>query len=371
MKITRTLTHALGILSLVAFLCGFPSTIQGGIRWLSTEYDFGTWPEVAGPKTGEVKFVNDGPEPTAINRVRLTCGCTSETHTEGIVNPGDTATVSFSYNPKGRPGRFEKSIRVYTGKDNDLTTINMRGTVIGAPETLQADYPVEAGALRLDSRNVDFGKVRHGTSRHHFVVLYNQWKDSIRPYWSNVADAVDISLSTPVIPPGELATMSIYLNTRDEENMGPVKYDFTITSDSLFKNYPTSFSISADITPDTKDMTPEEIALAPRAECMPRFIEIGAVNISAHRDAASYPLSFTISNEGVSELHVARVYSRDAALKVKRFPAILKKGKSGKVEATVDLRKIPVGPFSFKIEVLSDDPLHPIRTVSVSGEIEK
>ncbi|MDE7495896.1 MAG: DUF1573 domain-containing protein, partial [Muribaculaceae bacterium] len=55
-------------------LATLPSFAQ--IEWLSTEYDFGTFPEAGGPRSGEVRFINRGKQPTMINNVRLTCGCT-------------------------------------------------------------------------------------------------------------------------------------------------------------------------------------------------------------------------------------------------------------------------------------------------------
>lgn len=350
-------------------LAGCVLPAQAGIRWLSTEYDFGAFPEAGGKRSGEVKFVNEGPEPTMINRVRLTCGCTSETHTEGIINPGDTAFVNFTYNPAGRPGRFEKSIKVYTGTDNDLTTVRMRGTVIGAPQTLATDYPVEAGALRLDARKVDFGKVRHGSSRHHFVTLYNQSAEPIRPVWSQPAAALDVAISSETIPPGDLATLSIYLNTRDEEEMGPVEYAFDIMPDASSPENVATYTVSAVIEPDTQNMSADDLARAPRVECAPRLLDVGIINPASMRNASAYPLTFTLSNAGQTELHVARIYANGVPLKVKRYPAILKGGKNGKVEATVDFRKFPAGPFSFKIEIVSDDPLHPLTSVGVSGEI--
>lgn len=346
------------------------------IRWLETEYDFGSFHEAGGLTSGEARFVNDGPEPTMINRVRLTCGCTSEVHTEGIINPGDTARVRFTYNPAGRPGRFEKSIKVYTGENNDLTTIRMRGTVIGTPATLQRDYPFEAGPIRLNSKKIDFGKVRYGTSRHQFLVLYNQGSDPIAPTWSDPGNAVSVDLSEKVIPPGDLATMSIYLNTRDEEReemmSGPVSYQFSIFPDkNADPDIKIEINLLADIQPEAQDLTPEQLEAAPRAECSPRLLDLGIVSLAVDKKVATFPISFTLANVGKEMMHVKRIFSRGVPLKVKRYPASLKGGKEGKVETTVDFRKFPQGPFSFKIEVLTDDPLHPVRTVTVSGEVTK
>lgn len=349
------------IIALSLFLT-MSSVMWGKVEWLQTEYDFGAFPEIAGPRTGTVRFVNKGSEPMLINRVRLTCGCTSESHTEGIVAPGDTAVVNFTYNPIGRPGRFEKSIKVYVGENNDMTVIKMRGTVIGAPQTLDADYPVVAGALRISEREVDFGKVRHSTSRHVFLNLYNQSSDTLRPVWKNTDSCLDIDISSPEILPGDLATMSFYLNTREEERMGPVAYDVEIFP---YEGSVESavVSIVAEITPDTGDLTAEQLKDAPSLEVNPRLLDLGVVN-----GKKNIKFGFLISNEGKSKLNIRRIYSRTPGVNIFRYPVSLRLGKNGKAEGRLDMSQIPQGAFSVKLEIVSDDPLHPITTLSLSGE---
>ena len=100
--------------ALLLFCVAFSGYSREGIEWLSTSYDFGTFKEAEGPQTGCVRMVNHGPDETVINRVKSTCGCTVAEYTDGIIAVGDTAEVRFTYDPAGRPGRFSKSIKVYT-----------------------------------------------------------------------------------------------------------------------------------------------------------------------------------------------------------------------------------------------------------------
>lgn len=363
--------RSLRLLAAMILLAFGGGSAAAQLEWLATEYDFGAFPEAGGPRSGEVRFINRGKRPTSINRVRLTCGCTSEAHTEGEIAPGDTAIVRFTYNPIGRPGRFEKSIKVYTGDADDLTTVKMRGTVIGAPQTLEKDYPYVTGPLRYDTRAVDFGKVRFGTSRHQFIVVYNQSHDSIRPVLAGSDRSLDVGISTPVIAPGDLATISLYLNTRDLTEMGPMEFSLSITADAAAGDSVAIIPIKAEIHPDTGHLTAQQIEHGPRTEVTPRLIDLGSVDLKLVKHPDVYPLSFMISNEGESLLNVTRIFARGLPMRVKRYPATLKPGKNGRVEATVDLRKIPAGPFNFKIEVMSDDPIHPVVTLTLCGEMEK
>lgn len=331
------------------------------IEWLTTTYDFGAFKEIEGPRTGTVKGVNRGDSPAMINRVRLSCGCTSESHTEDLVQPGDTAFVSFTYNPIGRPGRFQKTVKVYTGTDNRITTITMRGTVIGAPETLQTTYPFEAGPLRLSETTVDLGKVRYGTSRHHFLTAYNQTADSVRPHWNNNHDNVDFAIAEPVVAPGDLSTFSIYLNTRDLTEMGPVEYEIPLYPDTGMDN-PVSITVRAEIEPDTSRLTPEEVDNGPRCSLLPRVIDLGELT-------GDQPVKFrfTVSNEGKSKMRVTRVNARDRRVVIKRIPVNINPGKSGEAEGTLSAGSLDEGAFRIPVEVYTDDPLHPVSVINVTG----
>lgn len=102
-------------------------------------------------KTGSVRLVNTGSEEAVITGARPSCGCTGVAYPDDPIAPGDTVRFSFTYNPLGRPGRFEKSIRVYIG-DFDIATIRIRGNVLGTPESLSTLYPVEADRCAFQKR---------------------------------------------------------------------------------------------------------------------------------------------------------------------------------------------------------------------------
>lgn len=336
------------------------------VEWLSAEYDFGVIKEAAGPRTGQVRFVNHGPGVVAVNDVRPSCGCTGADYTRGEIMPGDTATVSFTYDPKGRPGRFEKTVKVYVGPDNEKSVITMRGTVIGAPSTLMSRYPYEAGPLRLSDKTLLAGDVRYGTARHMLVQGYNQSSDTIRPAWRHTAGSISIGASQPAVGPGDLVTFSIYFNTRDGEEPGDVDYPITFIADSGAPEEQTfTVSFRARVTPDTSRMTPGEVADGPRIDVIPEIVDVGVV-----KRAEAVPFGFAIRNDGRSRLTVGRITSPAVPLVIKRLPVRLKPGETGTVEGTADIGDIEAGAFSIVLDIASDDPLHPMRRVRLSGIAE-
>ena len=208
------------------------SAIFGEVRFSSGKYDFGTLREDDGPVTGKVTMTNLGPGPTYIRNVRTTCGCTDATFTEGIIEEGDSATVTFTYDPLHRPGSFSKTVKVFVGQDNKMHTINIKGNVLASRKTLALNYPDSIGVLRLSTLMIDGGDVPAQESRNYFVKLYNPTDRDIRPVAKTESDVLSIAIEPQVIQPGATAVIGIYLNSRREQQAGDHVYEMEICDDA-------------------------------------------------------------------------------------------------------------------------------------------
>lgn len=349
----------------------FPDTeAKAAVVWLTKSYDFGLMKEEAGPKEGQVSFVNTGPDDVVITGARPSCGCTGVFYSEDPIAPGDTAVIYFNYNPAGRPGKFEKSIRVYIG-EKDSYHIGIKGNVLGTPESLDQFYPVEAGILRLSDAVINAGEMTHGATRNFFVNAYNQSPDSIVPKWSVDNPALSVSISEEKMGPGDIATFSLLFNTRKVEEVGPVTIPVTI-SDGTPNAVPVEVTFKAEVTPDFSRLTPDQVADGPRCYLAPPTLDLGVIDHSGNQDCA-----FLIENQGKAPLRVMRVFAPQEnginyadIIKIKKYPSSVKVGKTGEVRASLNTSSLPLGPFNIKLNVLTDDPLHPTRTLKVVGIVE-
>lgn len=350
---------------LLMMILGFASLSVGAtdLKWLASEYDFGAIKEADGLMSGSVRFVNTGKESTFIRTVRVSCGCTAADFTKEIINPGDTATINFTYDPAGRPGPFDKTVKVYIGEDNDLKTIRIFGTVIGSSATLDRQFPIEAGPLRFETLLEGMGEVKRTSSRHVFINVYNQGEDTISPVCRSKDAALGVKLTPGKIAPGEIGTLGFYLNASKVKEAGPVEFYVSILPDvDSPDSEEREVEITASIVPDTSMMTAEEIRQAPAAYLVPEFIDLG-------EDVGNVEIgfSFEVLNEGGSALKVERVYSRDSAIKIDKTPKKIKPGKTSPVSGTLDATMLDEGAFRIPVEVITSDPLHPVRTAYIVG----
>lgn len=349
------------LLAAIAFLLTLSASAN--VRWLEKEYDFGLMKEVLGPQRGSVRFVNDGKEEIVITGARPSCGCTSVVYPTDPIAPGDTVSIEFTYNPEGRPGRFEKTIRVYIN-DFDANIIKITGNVLGTPESLAVFYPIETGPLRLTDDRLTANDMTYGEGRHFFVNGYNQTLDTIRPQVISKNPAVSVDVSSRALGPGDIVSFSIYFNSKKISEPGPVTLPLEVIADASDPDSERhEIIIKADLKPDFRGMTLEQEKKAPRCYLLPEKIDLG--EISGKKKAIEF--SFAVSNQGETPLHLLRVRSKSGSVKVTKFPTAVKPGKTGKVTAVLSASELPEGPFRTDIDVYTDDPLHPVRKLSVAG----
>lgn len=331
---------------------------EAGVRWLNTNYDFGVWREAQGKRTGFARFVNEGPDTVIIASVRPSCGCTGADWYRDPVAPGDTAWVNFTYDPAGRPGKFLKTVKVYTNPGNVLQVINIAGTIIGKPATLDREYPYRVGDIRYNVEEYNFGQVEHGESRRGFIKCYNESSDTISPTVTELSGELNVRLSKPRVAPGELFTIGLFLFTRHSRagtsswtlNLGQGDKSAVITVD-------------ADIVPARKTYSEQELASAPHIAVPKEPVEI-----TGGKPGGKVKFRFSIANEGKTALKMERVYSRAKAVTITKHPESLKPGKTGTVEGTIDLNDVDGPAFGYIIELISNDPLLPVATVRVTGQ---
>ena len=103
------------ILALTAIISITTAWAQQGAQILSDRltYNFGTIAEADGFASHTFTIKNTGDAPLVITRVTASCGCTRPEWTKSPIAPGKTVK-QITYNPKGRPGPFYKTVSIFS-----------------------------------------------------------------------------------------------------------------------------------------------------------------------------------------------------------------------------------------------------------------
>lgn len=345
---------------------------EGVATWLSTSHNFGTFKEELGKVSCEMKMINTGDSDIKITKVRATCGCTATSYTLEPITPGDTASVIVTYNPNGRPGRFDKDVYVYTTGTPDKCTLTIKGNVIGSHATIQQKYPISVGALKLEQRIIPFGEISKGRSRTQFISLYNQSDDTLKAVFSNVPQYLHIGMVPEIVLPGELSTITITYHSEKNDDWGFSQDVFTMETlpASGYSNNTVAgignIEVTARLVEKFNNLSQKERAEAPIAKLSCHKIDFNRIKTNEN----PIKKSFTITNTGKSKLYIRKIYSNDKNIEIKCNKYEIKPNKTATVEISVYPQKLDK-LLNSTMEVITNDPNNPQQTVRLVGQIIK
>lgn len=351
------------IVTFLAMVCVMQIFAQSDIKWLSKVYDFGAFDEDTKEKFADFKFVNTTSEPVAVISATASCGCTVPKYDEQAIARGDTAVIKVSYDPSGRPGRFNKYVYVRTSASPERHKLVIKGTVIGSAETIKGRYPVSLGPLKLRTSAAMIGRVFEGQKKMHFVDGYNQYGDTLRPIIVSTPEFLSVTVEPEAVAPGDMMNLELRFS-------GDVKGRWGLISDSIaiepIKGGETFyFPVTAIVEEDFSKLTQQQRENAPIVK-----FSTDRVMLPTIKDDANEPVSadFTITNEGKSDLLIRRVYSEDPGIKVESKSSKIAKGKSTTIKVSFDPKAQLTGLVNARVTVITNAPDNPMQVIRIVGE---
>lgn len=141
----------------------------------------GTIQESDGVREQRFLLRNSGQEAVALTQGYTSCGCTTIHFDKARqLMPGDTASVTLRFNPRGKGGDFEETGTIEYGSEKSRTEKNslkrvrlsLTGTCITSEETLMRQFPIRISeTLRLSTNRFDLGMMRVGDTKERGVVI--------------------------------------------------------------------------------------------------------------------------------------------------------------------------------------------------------
>jgi len=103
-------------------------------KFMEESFDFGS-EIIEGEKvTHKFTFTNEGNTPLIIERVKASCGCTTPDWPKKPIAPGETGEITATYNSKGRPGPFNKAVRITSNAATPTKVLYIKGKVVKVKE---------------------------------------------------------------------------------------------------------------------------------------------------------------------------------------------------------------------------------------------
>jgi hypothetical protein len=220
--------------------------------------------ETNGPVSHVFNFTNTGNAPLIIQGVQASCGCTTPDWTKDPVMPGQKGFIKAEYNPRNRPGAFNKSLTVTANSNPAITRLFIQGNVNPKLRTIADDYPVEIGGIRVRYRSFNFGKITTEKKEIRQFDVYNHSDKTISFLQKTEGpEFVEVDILPRSLPPLNTGKIVISLDPTVKKELGNASYPLTLFTDET-ENQAKEFRIVATIEEYFPPMNAEELARAPK-----------------------------------------------------------------------------------------------------------
>lgn len=122
------------LMTLLAMAISVQAKKYPEIKFEKTTIDFGTFSMDNPVQKCTFKFTNVGNAKLVINAVHASCGCTVADYPKDFIAPGASGEITVTYNGSNKmPGRFKKSIQIFSNCKEELTRIFIQGDMTDVP----------------------------------------------------------------------------------------------------------------------------------------------------------------------------------------------------------------------------------------------
>ncbi len=169
------------------------------------------------PATYRFEFVNTGNKPVVIHDVKSSCGCTTPSWSKQPVPPGGKGYISVEYETRNAPGRFHKSIYVYSNAKNSPVKLEIKGVVLEKSNPIEEIYPFDFGnGLRMTNRFMNFGVLFKDQKRTKTLKVYNTSSANVtlRVAQDKLPPYLSVEVKPQTIPPKGSAIVNITFDAR-------------------------------------------------------------------------------------------------------------------------------------------------------------
>jgi len=326
-------------------------------------HDFGEILEQQGNAEYEFVFANNSGRPVRIISVQASCGCTTPAWTKEPVAPGKTGFIKASYDPKGRPGYFNKSLTVTTDLSGNPVTLQIKGNVVDWLTAKEESLSAANGNLKLKNNSFNLGKVyvNKETATSEFTVV-NDGKEKID--FNAVIAPGYIQVITPKsLQPGERGIIKIKYDAKAKKQYGFQSDDIeSKTNDTA--NPDKSFSVYATIEDFFPPLSAEELARAPVL-----MLDQYEINFQRVKSGSDVDNTVILRNRGKKNLEIRYIQSNCSCVVANPDKELIKPGET----ATLSLKLITLGRGGSQnkaITIYTNDPRNPVQRITITGYIE-
>jgi hypothetical protein len=332
----------------------------------TTVHDFGTFKEEAGRQTYDFIVTNTGNQPLMIQNVVASCGCTTPEWTKQPIASGSTGKVTAIYDPKDRPGVFNKTLSVYSNSKPEVVVLTIKGEVIPHEKTIEELFTFAVGKVRFESNHLAFTNVKKNEKKIRVMQVVNTSKAPVKIQFDLLPLHLFLKSNPETLKPGEKGLIEGTYDATKNGGWGNVSDMVKIKlNDTIQENV--YYYVSANLVEDFSALTKEEMENAPVFKVASTTVDLGKI-----KGATQNEVEFKFTNAGKNDLIIRYIRSTCGCTAVQQGNqgVGIKAGQSSSIKATFNSGSYN-GPVTKAIYVYTNDPKNSEVVLMLNANVEQ
>ncbi len=333
------------------------------LQFIEKIHDFGEIIEADGAAVYEFTFTNNSARPVKIVTVQASCGCTTPGWSNQPIAIGKTGFIKTSFDPKGRPGYFNKTLTVTTDLDRNPIVLQIKGMVVDKRSDKVATLTAANGGLRLKNSSFNLGKLYLNKPAETREFEVRNAGESVIKFTHADAPAY-IKIVTPdSLHAGATGLIKITYDASKRNEYGFLSDKINIhTTDT--QNPIKSFSVYTTVEEFFPTVSPEALAKAPAL-----LISNYAIDFARVRKGIKVENAVPFQNKGKTNLEIRSIQSNCSCVTATTDKKTLRPGETAQFQITL-LTEGRMGTQNKAVTIYSNDPRNPVQRITLSGYIE-
>lgn len=329
------------------------------------QHDFGTFREEAGRQTYDFYFTNTGTQPLVIQNVVASCGCTTPEWTKQPVPPGGKAKITAIYDPKDRPGAFNKTLSVYTNTKPEVTVLTIKGEVTPREKTIEELFTFPVGGVRFESVQLAFTNIKKNAKKIRVMQVVNTSKSPAKIEFDNVPAHLQLKVSPETLKPGEKGIVEGTFDASKNPGWGNVS-DIVRVKINGVPQENVYYYVSANLVEDFSQLSKDELENAPVFNISATTVDLGKIKSGTQNE-----VEFKFTNTGKSDLYIRHVRATCGCTAIHGSQgAPVKPGQSGSIKATFNSGGYS-GKVTKAIYVYANDPKKSEVVLMLTADVDQ
>lgn len=353
------------LLTILAF-SGASIWAQPMLKVSSAEHDFGKFKEETGSQKYDFVVQNTGNQPLVIQNIVASCGCTTPEWTKSPIPPKGTGKITAIYDPKDRPGPFNKTLSVYTNSKPEVVVLVIKGEVIPHEKNTEELFIFPVGPVRFESNHLAFTNIKKNEKKIRTMQVINTSAQPAKIEFDNVPPHLAMKANPTTLKPGQ---KGIIEGTYDATRNQAWGYTTDIVrlkiNDVVDQNV--YYAVSANLVEDFSGLTKEELANAPVFNVETKTVELGTIPGSGASD-----VEFKFTNDGKSDLIIRYIKASCGCTAVQQGiqGQGIKPGESGSIKAVFNSGSYK-GKVTKAIYVYTNDPKNSEVVLMLNADVNQ